>query len=375
MRQEVYRNTQFLDLKKFVSRYNPQKVFLVVDKNSYEVSGARLFIEKSFDVSMHVAFSDFNPNPQLSDLKKGISLFKDGKYELILAIGGGSVIDMAKLISVMAHQDQDVKKIAKGSAILNNKKTPLLTIPTTAGTGAEATSFAVLYIDKVKYSVANESISPNYIFLSPEFLMSAPPYLTACTGLDAFCQAIESVWSINSTTESEKYAFEAIDIVWNNLKMAVVDNDKKAKSLMQEAAYLAGKAINNTKTTAPHALSYAFTSYYNIPHGHAVALSLPFFFEYNYGVSDIDCNDTQGGDIVRNRIDEILKIMNLNIENVNNKLTLFFDSIGININISTLIKDFNSDIIINNINLERLNNNPRKINKTSLMSFLNNCKY
>lgn len=370
MTQKIYRQEQLADLKQFTGNYNSEKIFLIRDENSYKNSGAKEFIENKLNISIPETFSDFKLNPQLGDLKKGISLFKAGDYDLIIAIGGGSVLDMAKLISVMAHQDKSIEDIVQGKASLINLKTPLLSIPTTAGTGAEATSFAVLYINKVKYSVGSKSILPDYVYLSSEFTSSANSYLTACTGLDAFCQAIEAVWSVNSNPESEKYALEAVSLIWNNLQTAVLENDIKAKSIMQEAAFLAGKAINITKTTAPHAVSYAFTSYYNIPHGHAVALSLPFFFEYNYNVTDDDCNDKRGSESVKSRINKILKILDLDIKNIKPELITFFDSIHININISTLISDFDSEIIINNVNLERLKNNPRQLSKNTVADFL-----
>ena len=368
--QNIFKENRFDELKKYIDTFDKQKIFFVVDAGSFELSGAKEFIEKRLQLSTDAIFSDFNPNPEIEDLKKGIQLFKANDYELIVAIGGGSALDMAKLISIMAHQDESLEQITKGKASIKNKKTELLAIPTTAGTGAEATAFSVLYIGKVKYSVANPSILPNAVYLSSEFSMSAPAYLTASTGLDAFSQAIESLWSVGANEESEAYSLEAIDLVWKNLKKAVLDNDTEAKSKMQEAAFLAGKAINITKTTAPHALSYAFTSYYNIPHGHAVCISLPFFFEYNYNVTDKDCTDKRGSQDVKQRIDKIFKLLNTDIEHITEVLTNFFNEIKVNIDIPNLITDFNPDLIIRNVNLERLSNNPRRLEEQDMMSFL-----
>lgn len=370
MCQIVYRKKQLAELKQLVKKHNPKKIFLVRGKNSYKNSGAEKFVEKELNLSKVVSFSNFNQNPQLVDLKKGISLFNEGNYDLIIAIGGGSVLDMAKLISVMAHQNNNIEEIIQGKEVLNNTKTQLLSIPTTAGTGAEATSFAVVYINKVKYSVAGQSILPNYVYLSPEFSLSASSYLTACTGLDAFSQAIEAAWSVNSNSKSEKYSLEAISLVWENLQNAVLNNDKNAKSNMLEASFLAGKAINITKTTAPHAISYAFTSYYNIPHGHAVALSLPLFFEYNYNLTDADCMDNRGCEVVKTRIKKVFTLLSSDISSIKAELISFFNSIGINIEIHTLIKNFDSSLILENINLERLKNNPRRVTETVINDFL-----
>jgi len=209
------------------------------------------------------------------------------------------VMDMAKLISIFAHQSGDFKTIVEGTSPLIAKKTPLLAIPTTAGSGAEATGFAVVYIGKQKYSVAHAFMLPDMVYLDASFSLKAGKYLTACTGLDALCQAIESVWSVNATGQSQAFALQAIKVIYENLEKAVQMNDVTAKENLQQAAYLAGKAINITKTTAPHALSYAFTSYYGIPHGHAVALSLPFFLNFNYHLDQDNCTDPRGADAVK----------------------------------------------------------------------------
>ncbi len=370
--QELFIENHFDELKSYIESIDKQKIFLVIDKGSYQISGAKKFIEKRLQLSTDAIFSDFNSNPEIKDLEKGIELFKSAKYELIIAIGGGSVLDMAKLISLMSHQTALISSITKGESPIKNTKTELLAIPTTAGTGAEATAFSVLYIGKVKYSVASPYILPDSVYLSSEFSMSAPAYLTASTGLDAFSQAIESLWSVSANEESEAYSLEAIDLVWKNLKKAVLDNDTEAKSKMQEAAFLAGKAINITKTTAPHALSYAFTSYYNIPHGHAVCLSLAFFLEYNYKLSDKDCTDPRGAQHVKQRINKIIKILDVDINDVDATLDPFYESIGINTKISSLIKDFDSKLIVGNVNLERLSNNPRQIDEQTILNFFNN---
>ncbi len=370
MTQQVFKENNLSELKSYINSLEKRKIFIVADSLSYSISGAKQFIENTLQLNDNIVFTDFNPNPQIEDLRKGIRLFNSKSFEFIIAIGGGSVLDMAKLISVMAHQTENLEEITKGNAKINNNKTKLLVIPTTAGTGAEATAFSVLYINKIKYSVASKLILPDIVFLSSEFSMSAPPYLTASTGLDAFSQAIESVWSVNSNTQSQEYAFKAIELVWNNLEKAVNKNNKQAKQKMQEAAFLAGKAINITKTTAPHALSYGFTSYYNIPHGHAVILSLNYFLEFNYNVTDSNCTDSRGAEAVKKRIDKILQILDTNISNVKVVLNSFYKSININTNISVLINNFDANLILNSTSVERLNNNPRKVTKSDINIFL-----
>jgi len=345
-------------------------IFLVRGKSSFENSGAESFIKQNFDNRRVDSFYDFNPNPQITDLKKGIELFNRKKYQIIIAIGGGSVLDMAKLISVFAHQPDDIEDYILNNSRFTNISTPLLAIPTTAGSGAEATHFSVLYIDKDKYSVANDSLLPNYVYIASEFSERANSYLTACTGIDAFSQAIESVWSVNCTIGSKNYALEAIKKIWDNLFKSVHQKDKNSMEQLSIASHLSGKAINITKTTAPHAFSYAFTSYYNIPHGHAVALSLPFFFKYNANISDKDCIDKSGVDNVKVRINDILDILGIQSSEIESVLINFIESLGLNLNIEELIPDFNPSILIDNINIERLSNNPRKVTDKTISDFL-----
>lgn len=370
MEQAVFRSHQYNDLKHLITKVPVDKIFLVHGKNSYESSGAKNFIQKLLGSEAYGVFHDFEVNPQLNDLQAGVECFRKVDYKLIVAIGGGSVLDMAKLISVFSHQQSNLNDLISGDSSIKTVKTPVLAIPTTAGTGAEATRFAVLYLGKTKYSVDHPVLLPDYVYLRPELLPDANKYLIACTGLDAFCQAVESIWSVNATDESENYAFQALDIVWKSLPLAVSKNDASAKTEMQEGAYLAGKAINITRTTAPHALSYAFTSYYGIPHGHAVALSLPFFLQYNYNLNDSDCTDKRGKAHVKSRIGKILKHLNLNRETMEEAFVLFFDSLGVNIRLKSIIPELERDIIVNNVNYSRLNNNPRVVTQEAIREFL-----
>ncbi len=370
MQQEIIRESEIKLLDAIIEKYDPNKIFLVHGKNSYKNSGAELFIANKFNNQLS-SFSDFDVNPNSIDLQKGIELFNKGNYELIIAIGGGSVIDMAKLISGMATQPTEVENLIKGDIDFDNSNIDLMAIPTTAGTGAEATHFAVAYINKQKYSVSNDSILPKYVFLSPRFLISTSPYLIAVTGVDAMAQAMESQWSINATAESEKYSLEAFNIIWNNLEAAVIDNNEKAKAKMLEASFIAGKAINITKTTAPHALSYFFTSYYGIAHGHAVGLSLAFFLKFNSEVTDVDCTLNNGANIVKKRIIKLLTIMNADENTAFDILNDFLKKIGLELNINKLIGNIDTKLMLRSINFERLNNNPRRVSNDTIKDFLN----
>ena len=359
-------------LEKFLSEKSPKSIFLVTGKNSFINSGASDYLNSVLRKYNYIRFFDFEENPKIEDVERGIDLFNQNNCDLTIAVGGGSVIDMAKLINIF-HSNTGELSLSIISGEVEGKVVPFIAIPTTSGTGSESTHFAVVYVDKKKYSVAHNLILPNIVLINPFFTFSASSYLTAITGLDAFAQAIESFWSVNSTEESKSYSKEAIEIIWNNLSSAVKENDKSAKERLSWASHLAGKSINITKTTAPHACSYPFTTYYNIPHGHAVSLFLSYFLEYNYNVTDLDLNDIRGVGYVRSSILQICNIIGeTKVDIAKIKIIEFIDSLGIssNVEISRLGKEKDIEIILENINIERLSNNPRKLSKELLKQFL-----
>ena len=372
MTQRLLENIPSEDLKNLISEYSANKIFLVTGKTSYVRSGAKEFIEASLGDYEYVRFSDFEENPKYEDAIRGTKIFIDSGCDLIVAIGGGSAMDTAKLISAFAaNTEVDGLNIVKGLEHISKKGSPLIAIPTTAGTGSETTHFAVVYHQKKKYSVASEHIFPEAAVLNSALTMSQPKYLTACSGLDALSQATESFWSVNSTNESQQDAKEAISLLLKGLVQAVNAPDEKSREMVMKGAYLAGKAINVSKTTAAHAVSYAFTTFYSIPHGHAVFLTLPEFLEYNYGVSQDDLNDSRGSEYVKKAIENLFDLFGVeSASEGKDYLKKLASSIGIELSLEKLGISNYEDKIVGNVNMERLGNNPRKISKDGLLTLL-----
>ena len=362
MTQQVYiDNCSIERLTDILIELSAKRVFLVRGGLSYETSGAESVIT---DIMLNlgccvVEFSDFKENPKYEDMSKGIELLKTADADVILAVGGGSVMDMAKLIRFFYSYDGDVT----GKEFSFNSKSllPLIVVPTTAGTGAEATHFSVLYKDNTKYSVAHEDILPNYVIIYPIFTYNNSRYLSACTGFDALAQAIEAYWNLNATAESDIYAEKAIKMLWDNLPKVVNKPADRVRDTVSEGSYWAGRAINITKTTAPHAFSYPFTTYYNYPHGHAVALTFPYFMHLN-----CVCNRD------RERVDRLLKIIGLSITDDLQKIFQeYLSNIGLKIREAETI---DWDDVIDKVNLERLKNNPVKVDKKELKTYLSDLK-
>lgn len=354
--------------------FKVKKVFLVTGKKSFSESGIESKINRLLTKFELKRFFDFDTNPKIEDIEKGLKEFKEFSPDIIVAVGGGSVIDIAKSVGILAGESGSIEDFVLGKNKLNDRKMPLIAIPTTSGSGSEATHFAAIGIGDTKYALAHLSLLPDVSIVDPELTYSLPAKITAETGADALCQAIESYWSINSTDESKGYARESMKLAYMNLKDAVLAPNESARVAMSKASFLAGKAINISKTTACHAFSYPLTSRYGIMHGHAVALTLPEVLIYNSEVSEADLNDTRGVEYARRNIGEIVEALGLeNISDTASGLKKLFEDIGFHMSLSDFgIKEEDIFFIIENVGYERLKNNPRKIETETAKKILEN---
>ena len=273
---------------------NSTKVFLVCD-SSYPFLNIKKDIE-ALSIP-HVKFSDFSPNPHYEDVCKGIDLFQQTKCDTMLAVGGGSAIDVAKCIklAVLSKEGNSaiIPPLVNTQVECDGAKLPFIAIPTTAGTGSESTHNAVMYYEGSKQTVTNDGNLPDYAILEPKVLRTLPLYQKKCTMMDALCQGIESWWSVNSTEESYEYSRKAIEIIMANWRKYIFENDDEAAANIMLGANYGGRAINITATTAAHAMSYKITSLYGFPHGHAVAVCLPHIWKYMLGHLEM-CIDSRG---------------------------------------------------------------------------------
>ena len=242
-------------------------------------------------------FSDFTPNPLYEQVCNGIELLKTSNCDTILAVGGGSAIDVAKCIKLAMLAEEGnaaiIPPLVSTRVACDGAKLPFIAVPTTAGTGSESTHNAVMYYEGAKQTVTNDGVLPDYAVLEPSVLKTLPLYQKKCTMMDALCQGIESWWSVNSTEESYEYSRKTIELIMANWRKYIFDNDDEAAKQIMLAANYGGRAINITQTTAAHAMSYKITSLYKIPHGHAVAVCLPEIWEYMIEHMD-KCIDTRG---------------------------------------------------------------------------------
>ena len=333
----------------FLASVNCKK-FLLVCSKSFDKLNIKEYIY-SLGIPF-VRFGDFTPNPQYIQAVNGAKVFRDNGCDTIIAVGGGSAIDTAKCIKLFSKSDFDTDLI---NSEYKDTKVPFVAVPTTAGTGSEATHFAVAYKDGKKYSIAHASLVPSLSVLDHTILLTLSDYQKKSTLLDALCQAIESFWSVNSTEESKGFSRQAIEYIMRSYRGYIFDNDKdQAKDIML-AANLAGKAINISKTTAAHAMSYKLTSTYGLAHGHAVSVCLPLTWKHIIDNSN-RCVDVRG----EKYLTEVLKDV---------ALAMGGQSIADGVEIfNRLVKEFEMEqpLVAKNdleslsksVNVERLKNNP-----------------
>ena len=355
-------------LSNIVSRYKARKILFVTGKHSFEMCGAKSFIESTFHTDDYFVFNDFSVNPKLEDSIKGARLALQHQIDIIVAIGGGSVMDIAKLIKAFIPSIENAEAIAKSEMPVINTTIPLIAVPTTAGSGSEATHFAVVYIGKQKFSLADQCLLPDAAILDGTLLYSASPYQKAINGLDALAQAIEGCWAVKSTSETRIKSILAIQLLMAHLPSAINQNSMEDLQKIMYAAHLAGQVINVTKTTAPHAFSYSFTSNQGIPHGHAVWLTLPTIFELHLNAREDQIIDPRGPD-------HLYQVMNRLVEALSIKgglpevyLKAFMKKIGVEPEMKMLGVNTIEDRLFasKQVNRERLKNNPMRFSKQNI---------
>lgn len=328
-----------------------KKRFLLVRDSAYDF----LKIKEFFDEFPHVEFAGFTPNPLYEQVCAGVDIFNDEKCDLIVAVGGGSTIDVAKCIKLYCRMDTNKNYLAQEPA---DTGIPLIAVPTTAGTGSESTRHAVIYYKGTKQSVSHRSIVPDYAVLESSVLETLPVYQKKCTMLDALSQAVESWWSVNSNEESKEYSRRAITAIKANWEEYIFENKEAAAGKIMEASNLAGRAINITATTAAHAMSYKITSLYQLPHGHAVAVCLPEVWEYMSRHTRY-CTDERGVVYLERTLQEISKAIDLAYYRE------ILERTGMTYPSST-DREVELDTLVQSVNPIRLKNNPVSLSTETL---------
>jgi alcohol dehydrogenase class IV len=354
MNQLILRaENNYADVDEFFEVNHIKKILLVCGASVRLLNIGRYFDELELRKGIKVVkFSDFKPNPVYESVVEGVQVFREQECDAIFAVGGGSAMDVAKCIKLYSNMKPEQNYLQQ-KIVPNDVK--LLAAPTTAGTGSEATRYAVIYYNGEKQSVTDDSCIPSAVLMDSSCLKTLPIYQKKVTMLDALCHAIESFWSVHSSEESRDFSKRAITLILEN-KAGYLANEDESNDNMLKAANLSGKAINITQTTAGHAMSYKLTSLYGIAHGHAVALCVSKIWPYMISHTE-KCSDSRGADYLRGIFDGIAEVMNCKkAQEAAQYFNDFLDSLQLE---SPVLKNEEElETLVASVNLERLRNNP-----------------
>jgi alcohol dehydrogenase class IV len=233
---------------------------------------------------LSVVFSEVMPNPKDHAVMAGAQTYRDYGCDVIVALGGGSVIDCAKGIGIVAANGGHILDF-EGVDQIPRPGPPLICIPTTAGTAADISQFAIINntAQRYKFAIISKSVVPDVALVDPETTLTMDPYLTACTGIDALVHAIEAYVSTASSPVMDTHALAAIELIRDNLPLTIADPTSLApRENMMLASLQAGLAFSNASLGAVHALSHSLGGYLDLPHGESNALLLEHVIRFNY---------------------------------------------------------------------------------------------
>ena len=257
-----------------------------------------------------IFFQDVTPNPQLSTVLQGVEHVDRVRPDVVVGIGGGSTMDVAKAMRLLPHRKRDAERALAGeSARLRTRPPRLVLVPTTAGSGSEVTTFATMYVGTRKHSLDHASVRADVALVDPLLTYTCPPDLSATCTLDALAHAIESSWSLRSSAHSRALAHHALARLAPALHAGLDDLSPERCFDLSQAATTAGLAIDLTRTTAGHACAYPTTARFGVPHGLACALHLVWLLPLTMSERVAQCRDPRGPDFVARRVGEIAELL------------------------------------------------------------------
>lgn len=266
--------------KEVASYISGSNVLIISDPFLYQ-SGAAKAIGGSLKGKKIVYFSDIEPNPSCESADTAAAVARSANCDCVIGLGGGSAMDIAKIVACLTTNAGSIYDYYNnGTKVLLKRETTLICIPTTAGTGSEVTNVGVYTnnYSKIKMPMVNDLFWPDVAIIDPELTYTLPSAVTASTGMDAFCHAIEAYWNKNSQPMCDFLALGAMKMILKNIRQAYeVPEHKEARGAMIAASLVAGVAFSQTRTTGIHALSFPLTAEFGANHGTACAITLPAF--------------------------------------------------------------------------------------------------
>ncbi|WP_430481941.1 iron-containing alcohol dehydrogenase [Rossellomorea marisflavi] len=267
-----------------VRKAEAMRILIVTDPQLVEIGLTRNVTvpleEEGFDITM---YTEVVPEPPLSVGEQLVAFTREGGFDLVIGMGGGSALDLAKMTAVLSQQEGRVEDYLNlsGTKEIQVKGLPKILIPTTAGTGSEVTNIAVLSLDSTKDVVTHDNLLADVAIIDPKLTLTVPPKVTAATGIDALTHAVEAYISINASPTTDALALHAIKLIAGSIRTAVRDgSDRHARIDMSYGSYIAGLAFFNAGVAGVHALAYPLGGQFHISHGESNAVLLPYVMGY-----------------------------------------------------------------------------------------------
>ena len=272
------------ELCQSIAQTGVKKPLIVTDAGLVQLGIVARVTSALADAGVESAVYDgVEPDPTFDQVNAGFAQLERDGCDAVIAVGGGSPMDAAKIIGAMATNGGKAEKLV-GMFKVRKAPLPLYAIPTTAGTGSEVTLAAVVSDSKthIKRFVVDPKILPDMAALDPSLMVGLPPHITAATGMDALTHAVESFIARTSNARTEAWATAAVRMIFQNLPKACADGtDLEARKAMSLASYYAGLAFTRTSVGYVHAIAHTFGAYYGTPHGHANAIVLPHVLDFS----------------------------------------------------------------------------------------------
>ena len=346
-------------------------LLVVADRNALRASGLEAELARALSGRPVATFDRVEPNPTLELAQEAASLAQASGAAMVVSVGGGSAMDLAKLAALLAPLAQARWHDPKRPRATDPPPLPHIAIPTTAGSGSEATQFAVVYVDGVKRSIDHPSLRPVAAVLDVRLHLAMPAQVAAASGLDALCQAIESRWAVGSNDRSIPMSIDAGTAVAGHIVESVTLASPLSREAMMHAAHRAGQAIDITRTTAAHALSYPLSQTLRIPHGHAVALTIGAVARFNALTRRDTCNDPRGVAHVRRAVDSACAMLGVPADGLDSTMRRLMDDLGMAPSLGQVGLDLSQiAAIASAVDPVRLSNNPRRLTREDLEAIL-----
>ena len=274
---------RFNEVRQVVDELNGKRAFLVTGKDFPKQSEAvERALQKLQGLPLEV-FAEVEENPSIETVDRGAARCREAGCDLVIGLGGGSALDAAKVIAMLQRNPGSIREYLDLERTCQVKGLPVIAVPTTAGTGSEVTPFSVIThkAKRAKPAIGPPQNYPDVALVDPELTVSMPPKVTASTGLDVLCQAVEGFWSNQGNPVTRSLASQGIRLALENLEAAYLHKNKDAVTGMTLASHLTGMEMSNIGNTCIHPLSYPITMDYGVPHGFACAVFLPAVIRFN----------------------------------------------------------------------------------------------